>query len=417
MLQLVDVGLRPVEQYEPIVGSEVIAELRELATGLRGCKVAHINSTSYGGGVSELLRSVVPLYHALGIDADWLVISGTQEFFEVTKGLHNGLQGADLELTDKAKQTYLDHNEQLSQHLDNTYDLIVIHDAQPAAMLAYHGKRGARWVWRSHIDTSSPNRDTLDFLLPFIDQYEALVFTMDEFVPEALRDKRLAIIPPGIDPLSPKNMAVPDDLSKRIVEWSGIHLDQLLVTQVSRFDPWKDPLGVIRVYRRLREDFPQAQLALLGQMALDDPQGWEMYEQIIEETAADSEIHVLTNFTGVGNMEVNAFQSCSNVVMQKSIREGFGLVVSETLWKDTPVVAGRAGGIPMQMPEGTGGYLVDDEDSAVERLAELLKDPQNAQELAAAGRAHVRENFLITRLLRDELLLLESLPPAGNGAK
>ncbi|MFQ6019603.1 MAG: glycosyltransferase, partial [Dehalococcoidia bacterium] len=194
-----------------------------------------------------------------------------------------------------------------------------------------------------------------------------------------------------------------------ILEWAGVRLDRPLITQVSRFDPWKDPMGVIEVYRRAREAVPSTQLALLGQMALDDPEGWEMYHSIVAKAANDPEIHVLTNFTGIGNMEVNAFQCCSNVVLQKSIREGFGLVVSEALWKGTPVVAGRAGGIPMQMSDGVGGYLIETIDDCVDRTVRLLRDPREAQELGTAGRAHVREHFLITRLLADELRLLTSL--------
>jgi len=409
MLQLVDVGPQSLEKYEPIAGRDAVDELRQLTAPLRGSRVAHISATPYGGGVSELLRSLVPLYRALDIAADWLVISGSHEFFQVTKSFHNALQGAAFELTDEAKQTYLSHSARIASALEERYDVIVVHDPQPAALRALREPAGARWIWRCHIDTSTPDPAVLAFLQPFIAAYDALVFTMDEFVPEALRRLRIAIMPPGIDPLSPKNMTAPSDLCQQIVEWSGVHLDRLLISQVSRFDPWKDPLGVIEVYRRVREALPGTQLALLGQMALDDPEGWAMYRDIVAETQADPDIHVLTNFTGVGNMEVNAFQCCSNVVLQKSLKEGFGLVVSETLWKGTPVVAGRAGGIPLQMPEGTGGYLIDSIDECVEKAVRLLRDPREGEALGAAGRAHVREHFLITRLLADELRLLQSV--------
>ena len=409
MLQVVDVGLRPLDQYETVIGGHAVQELRSLAAGLARSRVAHISSTSYGGGVAELLRSLVPLYRALDIDADWLVISGAPEFFEVTKGFHNALQGARLDLTPDLERVYISHSRQVAAALSDIYDFVIVHDPQPAALRTLHGPNNARWVWRCHIDTSSPDPAILDFLMPFLHDYDALVFTMDQFVPAGLRSGRIAVIPPGIDPLSPKNMSVPLDLSHQILGWSGVRLDRLLITQVSRFDPWKDPLGVIQVYRSVREQVPGTQLALLGQMALDDPQGWDMYRDIVKESADDEDIHVLTNFTGIGNMEVNAFQSCSNVVLQKSIREGFGLVVSETLWKGTPVVAGRAGGIPLQMPEGIGGYLVDTPQECVEKIVRLLRDPQEAAELGATGRARVREHFLITRLLADELRLLAGL--------
>jgi trehalose synthase len=336
-------------------------------------------------------------------------MSGDDEFFGITKAFHNALQGAGYELTEAAKQTYLNHSERVARALAPDYDFVFVHDPQPAALRELRGRNGAQWIWRCHIDTSTPDAGVLAFLLPLLEGYDALVFTMQEFVPSELRAERVAIIPPGIDPLSPKNMAVPRDVLNQILTWSGIHLDRLLVTQISRFDPWKDPLGVVDVYRRIQREVPGTQLALLGQMALDDPQGWEMYSEIVEEVSMDPDIHVLTNFTGIGNMEVNAFQSGSNVVLQKSIREGFGLVVSETLWKGTALVAGRAGGIPMQMPEGVGGRLVDSADECVEETVQLLRNPAEAEELASRGRAHVREHFLITRLLADELRLLRSL--------
>lgn len=409
MLQRVDVGPRPIEQYQPIIGRQAVRELHALAGRLRGRRLAHINATSYGGGVSELLRSLVPLYRAIGIEADWLVIPGSSQFFDVTKRLHNGLQGAHDGLTDDEKAIYLSHSQQIADAVPDAYDYIVVHDPQPAAVRTLRGADHARWVWRCHIDTSNPDAGALDFLKPFLIDYDARVFTMDQFVPPSLRSLSSAIIPPGIDPLSPKNMSTPNDLSRQIVAWSGLRLDQPLITQVSRFDPWKDPLGVIRVFRRVQQQLPEAQLALLGQMALDDPEGWEMYRAIAEETADDAQIHVLTNFTGIGNIEVNAFQSCSDVVVQKSIREGFGLVVSETLWKGTAMVAGRAGGIPMQMPDGVGGFLVEHDDDYVEHVVRLLRNPREAAELGATGRAHVRKHFLITRLLADELRLLSSL--------
>jgi trehalose synthase len=408
-LQVVDVGPKSLLGYHEIVGGERIEELQALAEPLRGARIAHINATSYGGGVSELLRSIIPLYRALGTVADWLVIPGSPEFFDVTKGIHNALQGAPYELTENRKELYLQQNTMAAEALGHDYDLVVVHDPQPAAMRSLHGANNARWVWRCHIDTSEPNEEVLRFLRPYLNDYDALVFTMDQFVPEVLRDSNIAIIPPGIDPLSPKNMTVPADLCRQIVEWTGVRLDRALITQVSRFDPWKDPLGVIEVYRRVREEVQGVQLALLGQMALDDPEGWSMYHDILAEAGGDPDIHVLTNFTGIGNMEVNAFQASSDVVLQKSIREGFGLVVSEATWKGTPVVAGRAGGIPMQMPKGVGGYLIEDVDECVQRTVELLRDPRLATQLGAAGRDHVREHFLVTRLLADELRLLASL--------
>jgi trehalose synthase len=408
-LQHVDVATPSLAPYEAVIGVDAVEQLRALAAPLRGARVAQINATMYGGGVSELLRSLVPLYRALEIEAEWLVIPGSTQFFRVTKGMHNALQGAVFPLDKEARRTYIEHNDLVADALERTYDYIIVHDPQPAAVCHLHGPNNARWVWRCHIDTSEPNKEALAFLQPYLLDYDALVFTKDSFVPADLRDHNVRIIPPGIDPLSPKNMTLPEDSCRQIVQWTGVQLDKLLITQVSRFDPWKDPMGVIEAYRRVREQVPGTQLALLGQMALDDPEGWGMYHDIVAETRGDLDIHVLTNFTGVGNAEVNAFQCCSDVVLQKSLREGFGLVVSETLWKGTPVVAGRAGGIPMQMPGGVGGYLIDSIDDCVEKTVRLLRDPHEAQALGAAGREHVREHFLITRVLADELRLLGSL--------
>ena len=409
MLDHVDVGPRALSAYEHIVGQEVLQEIRELAAPLKGARVAQINATTYGGGVSELLRSIVPLYRGLGIFCDWKLISGGGQFFAVTKGLHNALQGAPYELTRAARETYLMYTTRNAQLLEEEYDFFIIHDPQPAAIRYFRGRTGAKWVWRCHIDTSEPNEEVMEFLWPFLEEYDALVFTMERFVPPGLGDHRVTIMPPAIDPLSPKNMRLTRGICQEIRAWRGIDPRRKLVTQISRFDPWKDPLGVIQVYRMVRSEVPGLQLALLSSMASDDPQVWEMYDQVIAETGADDDIHVLTNLIGVGDVEVNAFQLCSDVMIQKSIREGFGLVVSETLWKGTPVVANRAGGIPLQMGDGVGGFLVDNTEECAEKTLHLLRHRDEARALGLAGRERVRQEFLITRLLADELRLLASL--------
>ena len=223
MLQLVDVGPQSLDGYEGVIGKERLDELRALAEPLRGARVVHINATSYGGGVSELLRSLVPLYQALGIDAMWKVIPGDQDFFRVTKGLHNALQGARFDLTPEVKETYVRHSDQMAGYLETDYDFVFVHDPQPLALRRLHGRNGARWVWGCHIDASQPNSEVLAFLRPFVAEYDAIVFTMNEFVPPALRDLRVAVMAPGIDPLSPKNVAIPADLCRQIVRWAGIH--------------------------------------------------------------------------------------------------------------------------------------------------------------------------------------------------
>lgn len=410
MLEAVDVGRQSVEVFEPVVGEDVISGLRELAAPLQGVRVLHLNATSYGGGVAEMLRSEVPLLRDLGLEADWKIITGGKDFFSVTKTIHNALQGAPRTLAGHEKEIYLAYSTRNARLLEEgEYDLVVIHDPQPLAIPQFHSRSGARWLWRCHIDTSELNPDVWNFLTPYLDDYDAAVFTLRSFVPPDFPVGRVEIIPPGIDPESPKNFELKRETAGRILRWIGVETDWPLVTQVSRFDPWKDQPGVIEAYRLLKEEVPKLQLALVGSMALDDPEGWEVYRQIKGAARQDPDIHIFTNLTGAGNIEVNAFQRLSDVVIQKSIREGFGLVVSETLWKGTPVVAGEAGGIPLQMQDGRGGYLVHSVEECAGKVLRLLRHPEEGKALASGGRELVRRRFLITRLLSDELSLYASL--------
>jgi trehalose synthase len=355
------------------------------------------------------LRSAVPLLRDLGLDVHWKVMPGNEGFYRATKALHNALQGSPRPLTGEERAAYLDCTREHAATLDGDYDFIVVHDPQPAALLSIHGKGQARWIWRCHIDTSEPNADAWTFLRPLLADYDAAVFTLKEFVPPDFPVARVATIPPAIDPLSPKNFELTLATARQILDWIGIELPGRLITQVSRFDLWKDPLGVIAAYRLVREEIPGLQLALVGSMALDDPEGWDVYRQVSDFAEDDPLIHLHTNLTGVGNVEVNAFQRLSDVIVQKSIREGFGLVVSESLWKGTPVVAGRAGGIPLQMPKGIGGLLVESVEECAAALLRLLNDREYAGRLGGGGRERVRTHFLMPRLLSDELRLLGSL--------
>ena len=409
MLQAVDVGERALASYEGVAPAETLDSLRAAAADLRGLRLLHLNATPYGGGVAELLRSGVPLLNDLGLVADWKIISGEGRFFDVTKAIHNGLQGARRTLDQAERAAYRETSKTNAELLEEEYDLVFVHDPQPAAIPSLRGTGAARWVWRCHIDTASPNPDTWAFIRPYLTVYDAAVFTMEEFVPPDLPVSRIEIIPPAVDPLSPKNRELDQATAREILDWIGVEADRPLVTQISRFDPWKDPLGVIAAYREVRESVPELQLALAGSMALDDPEGWEIYREISTAAGDDPLIHVFTNLTGVGNIEVNAFQRLSDVVVQKSIREGFGLVVSEAMWKSTPVVAGRAGGIPLQMADGAGGLLVDSVEQCAEAIARLLGDRTEAEELAARGRERVRRQFLLPRLLLNELLLVRAL--------
>jgi trehalose synthase len=407
MLQTVDFGVQSIGDYASSAGEQAVEDLRILATPLRGARILHLNATPYGGGVAEILRSEVPLLRDLGLAADWQLITGTTHSFRFPRRSTTGCR-APNERSAPANSTRNAHL------LDDAYDVVVVHDPQPLAILQLHGRGGATWIWRCHIDTSEPNPSTWEFVRPFAEGYDAAVFTLGSFVPPDLRIDRVEIIPPAIDPESPKSLDLGDGLARRVLQWIGVEVDRPLVTQVSRFDPWKDPLGVIAAYRLVKRGVPDLQLALVGSMALDDPEGWAIYHEIQQTVRDDQDVHVFTNLTGVGNIEVNAFQRLSQVVIQKSIREGFGLVVSEALWKGTPVVAARAGGIPLQLADGTSGFLVDDVEGCAERTLWLLRHPAEARALGARGREGVRQHFLLTLRLYAALLGKGVPSPSGT---
>ncbi len=409
MPQTVDVGIESLENYRSFTDDDTIDEIMRLARQLRGAKILQLNACAHGGGVSELLKSELPIMRDLGLDVDWRVISGDQGFFGVTKSFHNGLQGGAFTLDDGIKEVYLDTNAKNAEALEERYDYIIVHDPQPLAIPHFKGKNHAKWLWRCHIDTSAPNPGLWNFLRPFVEEYDAAIFTMDSFVPADLRVGNVFIVPPAIDPLSPKNVAISWDRCRQIISGLGVDLKKPLLTQVSRFDPWKDPLGVIDVYRMVKQEVPDLQLVLAGSMALDDPEAWQIYLQVLESSRGDGDIHVFTDLTGVGNLEVNAFQQLSQVVIQKSIREGFGLTVSETLWKGTPMVAGRTGGIPLQLDDGVSGFLCETTEDYAQSVSYLLRNQDEARAMGERGGKKVREKFLIPRLVSDELRCLCSL--------
>ena len=398
-----------VENYRRIVGDEVIDEIEALSRDLKGVRVCHINSTGFGGGVAELLARLVPLARAQGIDVDWRLIQGTPEFFRVTKAFHNALQGAAHVLSELDKAIYLHVNRESARLLDADYDVYIVHDPQPAAFREAVGPNGAKWIWRCHIDTSAPNSEVAEFLLPYLANYDAVVFTMKEFVLPGLDARHTAFIAPAIDPLSTKNMELPDELCREVIANAGVDTNRPLVLQVSRFDPWKDPMGVIEAYRLAKRELSGLQLALVGAIAGDDPEGWQLLALVQKETADDDDAYIFTNLAGVGSMEVNAFQRACDLVIQKSLCEGFGLVVSESFWKSRPVVAGHAGGIPMQFPPGYERYLIGGVEDCAERMVDLLGNPAQCRRFGEAAREHVRRGYLLPRLLRDDLALIKTV--------
>ncbi len=403
--------LRRLDDFREAAGDEAVERLRDAARPLKGSRLIHISSTSFGGGVSELLYTHIPLLRDLGIEAEWKLLEGTEEFFTVTKLVHNALQGMPVPWTDAFEATYLKRVRANAERFEAEADFVFVHDPQPLALITYleeWGRRTGRWVWRCHIDLSQPMDQVWSFFQLHASRYDAAVFTIEDFVKPGL-GPRVAIIPPSIDPLSPKNAHLDPEAVGEILTAYGIDADRPLVTQVSRFDPWKDPLGVIDAFRAAEEEIPDAQLILVGSMAHDDPEAWHFLELAQEHRADDPDIHILTNFQDVGPVVVNAFQRAADVVVQKSIREGFGLTVSEGMWKERPVIGGNVGGIRLQIEDGVTGYLVDSQDECAQRLVELLPDAKRREEMGRAGRERVREDFLTLRELTDYLTLLASL--------
>jgi trehalose synthase len=414
LLERVPLLERRLDDYAEVVEPGTIERIRELAAPLRGARVLHVNATAYGGGVAELLSTHVPLLRDVGLEADWEVMHGSDEFFGVTKTVHNALQGADVEWTTAQERIYLERVVENALALEGEWDYVVIHDPQPAAIREYvrgraSDRAGTKWVWRCHIDLTDANETVFEFYRPFVEQYDAAVFTMPEFVPASLQMDRIVHAPPCIDPISVKNLDLAAPFVREMCRSYGVRTDRPLIVQVSRFDPWKDPVGVIEAFRIVREEFRDAQLLLAGSMATDDPEGFHYWELANEARAGDPDIHLLSNIQQVGSVQVNAFQRAADVVLQKSLREGFGLTVSEALWKGRPVVGGRCGGITLQIEDGRNGYLVDGIEEAAARTADLLRAPDKADEMGAVGREHVRRNFLSTRELEDWLRLLRDL--------
>lgn len=401
--------MKRLEDYRGIVPDKILADLHHRAARLYDRHVVHMNSTAQGGGVAEMLYTMIPLHNDAGVDCGWRVLVGDNDFFNVTKAFHNGLQGEQTELTDQKKRVYIDTNEAFSQYTHiGRHDCVVIHDPQPLPIIRFYKKRQP-WVWRCHIDISNPDPGLWEYLQGFMLHYDLMIVSHEDYRnPDLPIEQR--IINPAIDPLSQKNIELPEEVKLKYLERHGIPLDKPLVTQVSRFDKWKDPEGVVEVYRRVCETVP-CRLVLAGNMATDDPEGFEIFERVREQAADLIESGDVIFLIGATDIEINALQSMSSVVLQKSTREGFGLTVSEAMWKRTPVVASAVGGIPLQVIDGETGFLVDpmDYDQVADRIATLLTDRQTADTFARNGHAHVRQNFLITRLLGHYLELYAEL--------
>lgn len=402
---------RSLDDYIPPAGDDAVERLREAARSLRGARVLHISSTAFGGGVAELLPTQIAILRDLDVEVDWQLIEGSDDFFAVTKLVHNALQGADVPWDGAMEKIYLERVEANAQRFVDGSDFVIVHDPQPLAIASFLEPRTGRWVWRCHIDLSKPMESVWAFFSTFVGSYDASIFTLEDYVRDGA-GTNAHLIPPSIDPLSPKNHDLEDEVIEEVLTSYEIDPGRPIVTQVSRFDPWKDPLGVMDAFRLAREQVPEAQLVMVGSMAHDDPEGWHYLELAEEHRAGDPDIHILTNLQEVGALAVNAFQRASTVVMQKSIREGFGLTCTEGMWKERPVIAGRVGGLRLQIEDGESGFLVNTVEEAADRLVELLRDGEARERMGKAARERVRQRFLSTREVEDHVRLLTSL---GSG--
>jgi trehalose synthase len=398
--------MRSLEDYHNIVGDKVITCIHKKARKLYHNHILHINSTYQGGGVAEILNSLVPLMNDIGINTGWRIMQGNPDFFQITKKFHNALQGGAINFTEMKRKLYLLANENFSVYTHIDHDCVIIHDPQPLPQIKFYPKRQP-WVWRCHVDLSHPNGKLWGFLKNFILRYDLVVISNENY-----RQKNLPveqkIVYPAIDPLSHKNMELSEKDINNTLKKFGVPTDKPLIAQVSRFDRWKDPTGVLEVFKLVRKR-TDCRLILCGSMAADDPEGWAIYERAhrkAEDFIKSGDVILLTSES---NILVNALQRVSKVVVQKSLREGFGLTVAEALWKKTPVVASNIGGIPLQIIDGENGFLLDplDNKGFAERIVQILKSPALVEKMGKKGKEHIRKNFLITRLLSDYLTVLQ----------
>ncbi len=402
--------MQRLKEYESITGPQAIEELYLLAEKTKGWTIQNINSTAVGGGVAEILNRMVPLFQELGVNAKWDVIKGGEKFFKVTKKFHNALHGKQEDLQSEDFTTFLETSEVNNQTMELTGDVIVIHDPQPIVLINRKDELKRKWIWRCHIDVSNPDPQVWDFLRPFIDRYDGSVFSAPAFSQELLI--RQFLIPPSIDPLSDKNKELPFGTIQAVVEKYHLDPEKPIVTQVSRFDYLKDPLGVIDAFEMVQR-YMDCQLVLVGGEATDDPESAEVLAKTKDRASDNPNIHVLAIPSG-SDVEINALQRASTVIVQKSIKEGFGLTVTEALWKAKPLVASAVGGITLQVSHKYSGLLCHSVEGAAYAIKQLLQNPEYAKKLGENGREHVRQNFLLTRHLRDYLLLFLSLFHQGD---
>jgi len=394
-----DSKLVQLEDYEPLINSQTIERIAKKAEPFHGFHIAHVNSTYYGGGVAELLSSLSLLMNSVGVKTGWRAIQGSPDFFSITKKMHNALQGGQINLTERKKQLYEDiiYENVVRNHLD--HDMVFIHDPQPLPMVRHYNKRGP-WVWRCHLDLSGPDKQIWGYLSQFVELYDAVILSIEEYK-QNIQTPQLTFMP-AIDPFSIKNKQLSEEeVDERLAHYD-IPTDRPLVVQISRFDRWKDPEGVVEAFKTAREQV-DARLVLLGNVAVDDPEGVQVYESLLK--CRDESIIILSK---EDTALVNALQSRAAVVLQKSLREGFGLTVAEAMWKGTPVIGGDVGGIRYQIDNGVDGFLVSSIEQAAARIVQLVKNEKLRRQMGEKARQKIQKHFLLTRLLEQYLDLLNS---------
>jgi trehalose synthase len=400
--------LHKIEHYEKIVGDETIFEIYKAARQLGGKTIVHINSTYYGGGVAEILSAIVPLMNDIGAETGWRQLRGSVDFFNITKKFHNALQGDNIHLTQMKKQLFLEANEDFSTYNHIDHDCVIIHDPQPLPIITFYRKRQP-WIWRVHIDLSHPDDQLWDFLKKYAIRYDIVIVSHEKYKRKDLPVEQ-RVIPPAIDPLSSKNIDISEKTIEATLKKFKIPTDKPILCQISRFDKWKDPEGVIDVFKTVKEKV-DCRLVLCGSAATDDPESSLTFERVKKKAINCKHNGDIILVTSMNNILVNALQRRSSVIIQKSLREGFGLTVAEALWKEKPVVASKVGGITLQIQNGVSGFLVPPNDTSqfAEIIVRIMKDKKLAHELGRQGKATIRKKFLVTRLLLDYLNLVHQL--------
>lgn len=395
--------------YARVAGIDAVEKLKQLSAPMKGKKFVHVNSTRVGGGVAEILMKMVPLMNELGIETSWEVITGEDKFYQCTKGMHNALQGDPVDIPDDLLEAYKETNAKNAEQLRSTLeeaDYVIIHDPQPAALLSLCPNRKGKWVWRCHIDASKPYPPVWNFLSQYVKDYDASYFSLADFAQQLPHTQYL--IPPSIDALSEKNMDLLQSEIDSVYDQFNLDPSRPIILQVSRYDRFKDPIGVIEAYKLVKRSIPEIQLVLAGGGADDDPEGEEVLREVREAAGEDTDIHILL-LPPDAHKTINALQRASDIILQKSIKEGFGLTVTEAMWKGKPVIGGNTGGIRLQIVNHHTGFLVDTPEGAALRIQQLLQNPEKMKEIAANAKEYVRENFLNTRHLREILSLFTIL--------